>query len=82
MIKTTEWSGNTYTQEDIDLINSILVKAWAVKPYDKIQQELPWCHTLLNDGVPAIEIAMEMACVFGYMFDFQALAETRDALVA
>jgi len=47
-----------------------------------MQQELPWCHTLLNEGVPAIEVAMEMACVFGYMMDYDALADKRDAMVA
>jgi hypothetical protein len=82
MLNTTIWNDNTYTQDDIDLINDILVKAWAVKSFDKMQQELPWCHTLLNEGVPAIEVAMEMACVFGYMMDYDALADKRDAMVA
>jgi hypothetical protein len=82
MLNTTTYQNHNYTQTEIDQINEIIVKAWAVKPYDTVVSEIAWAEHLLGEGVPALEVAIEMACVFGYMMDFDRLSDKLDALNA
>jgi hypothetical protein len=82
MLNTTTFGTSTYSQTDIDIINKFIARAWTIQPHEKMVQEITWAETLLSEGETALDVAIEMACVFGYMADCDALMDQRDALAA